>query len=60
MTPPLEQHRVADELEPRCEFQARLFKHGLQLVGGNIAGIPDFVQVGVQVDVCLDEKDVVH
>lgn len=60
VTPPLEQHRVANQLKPRGELQAGLLKHCLQLVGGDIAGIPDFVQVGIQVNICLNEENVVH
>ena len=59
-TPPLEQHRVADQLEPGRELQPRLLEHLLQLVRGDIAGIPHLVGTRVQVDVGLDEENVVH
>lgn len=59
MAPPLEQHRVADELKPRCELQAGLFEHLLELVGRDILGVADFVGVDIEIDVRLDEKNVV-
>lgn len=60
VTPPLKQHRVADELEPGSEFQAGLLKHGLQLIGRHVAGIPHFIGAWLQVDIGLDEKNIVH
>lgn len=59
MAPPLEQHRVADELEPRGELEVGLLEHLLQLIGGDVAGVADLVGVDLEVDVGLDEKDVV-
>ena len=59
MAPPLEQHRVADELEPRRELQARLLEHLLQLVGRHVSRIADFVEVHVEIDIGLDEEDIV-
>lgn len=33
VAPPLEQHRVADQLEPRRKLQSWLLEHLLQLIG---------------------------
>jgi hypothetical protein len=57
--PPFEQQRIADELEPRCELQGRVVEHRLQSIGIDIASVAYFVEVRLQVDVCLDEEDVV-
>lgn len=60
MAPPLEQHRVADQLEPGGELETRLLEHGLQLISRDVLGVPHLVRAGLQVDISLDEKDVVH
>lgn len=60
MTPPLEQHGIADELEPWRELQLRPPKHLLQLVRGHVAGVSHFVGVDIEVNVRLDEEDIVH
>lgn len=59
MAPPLEQHGVADELEPRRELQVWPLEHRLQLGGRNIRGVTDFVGVNVEINVRLDEEDVI-
>lgn len=60
MAPPLEQHRVADQLEPGSERETRLLEHGLQLISRDVLGVPHLVRVWLQVNIGLDEKDVVH
>lgn len=60
MLPPLEQQRVADELEPWGKLQSWVVEHGLQSIGGNIFRISDFVKVRLDIDICLDEQDVVN
>jgi hypothetical protein len=58
--PPLEEHRVTDELEPRSENQARIIELLLETFGSNVLGISDLVLVDVKVDVGLDEENVVN
>lgn len=60
MAPPFKQHRVADELEPRSKFQARLLEHFLQLISRHVASIPHLIGARLEVDVGLDEEDIVH
>ena len=60
VAPPLEEHRLADQLEPRCELERFVLEHGLQLVLSNEGAIASLVGVDVEVDVSLDEQDVVH
>lgn len=57
--PPRKKHRLADEFEPGSEDVLWVFEHRLQLLGGNIASIADFVQVGLKVNICLDEENVI-
>lgn len=60
MCPPVEQQRLADKLEPWCEDQARVFEHGLELVGSNVLDVAHFVGAWVEVDIRLDKEDVVN
>jgi hypothetical protein len=60
MLPPLEEEGMADEFEPRGKFKSRIVEHRLQPIRSNIPGVPDFVEVWFEVDVCLDEEDVVN
>lgn len=59
--PPLEQHRLANELEPRCKLQRRIVKHGLQVLLCDVSRILHLVRAGLERDgrVGLDEEDVV-
>lgn len=57
--PPLEEHRVADELEPGRELEARVLEQLLESVGGGVLRGLDLVLVGVEVDVGLDEENVI-
>lgn len=50
---------MANELEPRGELEGRFVEHSLQAVGSDVSSIADFVEVGLEVDVCLDEENVV-
>ena len=59
MLPPLEQHRFADELEPRRELELRVLEQGLQLLGRDVFRVLNLVLVDVEVNVGLDEEDVV-
>lgn len=59
VAPPLEQHRIANQLEPGSEFEARLGEHPLQFLGADIFRIADFVRVHVQIDICLNEEDII-
>lgn len=60
MAPPLEKHRIADQLEPRRELQSRLLEHLLQLVRRHVPRVAHFVGVDIQIDVRLDEQNVVN
>lgn len=55
VAPPLEEHCLADQLEPRCELERLVLEHGLQLVLSNEGAIASLVGVDVEVDVGLDE-----
>lgn len=59
MLPPLKKQRVADKLEPWRKLQGGVLEHLLQSVGSNVGRIPDFVQVGLQVNIGLDEEDII-
>jgi hypothetical protein len=59
VSPPLKQHRVANELEPRGEFQAGVVELLLEDIGRNVLRGLDLVGVRVEIDVGLDEEDVV-
>ena len=58
--PPLEEHRVADELEPRGELQRRVVKELLELLGRDVLCGLNLVGAGVKVDIRLDKEDVVN
>lgn len=57
--PPLKQHRLANKLEPGRELEARVFEELLKLIGRNVLGVANLVEVGVKIDIGLDEKDVI-
>jgi hypothetical protein len=60
MFPPLKQQRFADEFEPRRKFQGWVVEHRFQTIGGNVSSISSFVQVGLQINIGLDEEDIVN
>jgi hypothetical protein len=60
MLPPLEQQRITDELEPGRELQSGIIEHCLQAVSSNVSSISNFVKVGFQVNISLDEEDVIN
>lgn len=60
MVPPLKEHRVADELEPRRELEAGILELLLELLGRDVLGRLDLVRAGRQVDIGLDEENVVN
>lgn len=59
LAPPFEQHRVANELEPRREDEFRLLEHLLQFVRRHVPRIAHFVRVNVQINIGLDKKNIV-
>ena len=59
MIPPLEQHCVADQLEPRSEPEAVVSKHSLKAILRNVLCILNLVRVGFVVDISFDDEDVV-
>lgn len=60
VSPPLKQHRVADELEPRGELELGVLELGLELLGGDVLGGLDLIRVDLEIDIRLDEEDVVN
>ncbi len=60
MVPPLEEHGLADEFEPRGELRGRVLEEGLEFVGSHVFGVLDLVLVDVEVDGSLDEQDIVN
>lgn len=60
MLPPLEQQRITNEFEPGRKLQVGIIEHRLQPLSGNVSGISDFVQVGFEVDIGLNEEDVIN
>ena len=60
MAPPLEEHCLADQLEPWCELERLVLEHGFQLILGDEGAITDFVGVDVKIDIGLDEENVVN
>lgn len=58
--PPLEEHALANELEPWGEEERVVFEHDLEVLLGDVFGGLDFVGVHVEVNVGLDEEDVVN
>ena len=58
--PPLEEHRVANELEPRSEEQAGVVELLLELLGSDVLGISDLVLVDIEINVGLDKENVVN
>jgi hypothetical protein len=60
MLPPLKEHRMTDELEPRRELQAGLLEHLFKLLCGNISRVANLVGVNLKVDIGLNEENVVN
>ena len=60
MLPPLEQQRIADQLEPGRELQGRVGEHVAEFLRGDVAGGLDFVGVVGVVDGGFDEKNVIN
>jgi hypothetical protein len=59
MLPPLKEHRLANQLEPRSELQRIIGEHGLELAFRDVFGVLDLVGTGLEVNVGFDEEDVV-
>jgi hypothetical protein len=59
VVPPLVKHAFADQLEPGCEFERLVFEHGPKVFLRDESRVANFVRVGVEVNVSLDEQDVV-
>lgn len=59
LAPPLEQHRIADEFEPRREDKPGLLEHLLQFLPGNVFRIAHFVGVDIEINIGLDKKDII-
>ena len=57
--PPVEEHRVADELEPGGELEGGILEHLLQAVGRDPLRGSHLVLTGGEINVGLDEEDVV-
>jgi len=59
-SPPLKEHALTDELEPRREQERVVLEHGFELVFGDVLGGLDFIGVLFEINVGLDEKDVIN
>lgn len=59
VTPPLEERRLADELEPRSELEAVVFEHGLERVLCDILCRLDLIRVFFEVYISLNEENVI-
>ena len=57
--PPVEEQRVANELEPRGELEGRVLEHLLEAVGRDVLGGLHLILARVEIDVGLDEENVV-
>lgn len=57
--PPVEEQRVANELEPGRELEGRVLEHFLQAVGRDVLGVLHLILAGGEIDVGLDEENVV-
>jgi hypothetical protein len=60
VVPPLKQHALANELEPRGELVRLVLEHCLQLIRRDVLRVAHLVRVDVQVDIGLDEQDVIN
>lgn len=60
MAPPFKEHSVANQFEPRSEFELGVGEHALEVFGGDVFDILNFIGVGYDIDVGLDEEDVVN
>ena len=58
--PPLEEHGLADELEPGREFERRVLKKLAQLVGAHVFRVAGLIGIGHNIDLGLDEENVVN
>jgi hypothetical protein len=58
-SPPLEEHALADELEPRREQERIVLEHCFELVFGNVFGGLYFVGVLLKINIGLDEENVI-
>jgi hypothetical protein len=58
-SPPLEEHALANELEPWREQERIVLEHGFELVLGDVFGGLDFVGVLFEIDIGLDEEDII-
>ena len=59
MFPPLEEHSVADKLEPRGEPERGVMEQLLQSICSNVFSVLDFVRVRLEVDIGFDEENVI-
>lgn len=58
--PPLEEQRVADELEPRGKFQTSVIEHTFKLVSGDVFCVSDLINVRLNINICFDKKNVIN
>lgn len=59
-SPPLKEHALANELEPRREEKRVVLEHCFEVIFSNVFGGLYFVGVLFEIDVGLDEKNVVN
>lgn len=59
MLPPFEEHRLANELEPRRELQSVVLEHRLQFLLRDVGSLLDLIGIDLEVDIGLDEENVI-
>ena len=57
--PPFEQHRVANQLEPRSELQAVVLEHGLEGVLRHILCVLHLIRIGFVIDIGFDDEYII-
>lgn len=57
--PPFKEHRLADQLEPRCKLERLVLEHSFQLLRADEDAVTNFVRVDVKVDVSFNKENVV-
>lgn len=58
--PPLKEHRFANELEPRSEFEVWFLEHLLQPSCRHVTRILNLIWAGLEIDIGFDEENIIH
>ena len=59
LIPPLEQHRVANQLEPWSKLEAVVLEHGLEVVLRHILCVLHLIRIGFVIDVGFDDEYII-